>query len=418
MSYDYITAQDGWLLDGSSWVGGQVPPQTEPYASCDIQHTMGLADQDFHATRIGFHGQVATEATIVFYGIVGIFADAIEENNAHSNRPVLNYAMGHGNCVVSLEVATIELLGKAIALFDSDTGNADEIQTITIKCDTFTVNNPTNTSLGFWFNDDNSGGSPGDSRLILTVQGLTGTHCAVVTNSPVLVMPTGYNHAVTLAVNTTYTSAWNSNTTLGEVYGGALFTASGPGIVVTVNGTTRLVNGGAVMCGDQQGVVIHNGDVQVDDATTPTTLWVQASADPGTATLNGRITGTHVNAPRAKDVRYGVGSGTLHTTTLSSLRDFTNNEKKQIRKALGITGDTVATEATGELQVGNTILAAINSLDGKTAQQALRYMLSMLAGSVAGAGTATEVFYAPNGTTKRVSMAVDVNGNRTPTYDP
>ncbi len=54
------------------------------------------------------------------------------------------------------------------------------------------------------------------------------------------------------------------------------------------------------------------------------------------------------------------------------------------------------------------------TVDGKTAQQALQYIAAMVAGKLpGGAGTGTEAYVGLDGATTRVTMTIDVNGNRT-----
>jgi hypothetical protein len=65
--------------------------------------------------------------------------------------------------------------------------------------------------------------------------------------------------------------------------------------------------------------------------------------------------------------------------------------------------------------VATALLDLANGVEsGKTLRQALRAMAAVLAGDVTGAGTATEVFKAlGNAGTTRVTVPVDVDGNRT-----
>jgi len=60
-----------------------------------------------------------------------------------------------------------------------------------------------------------------------------------------------------------------------------------------------------------------------------------------------------------------------------------------------------------------------SAIDGKTPQEALQYISAILAGKVSGAGTGTETFVGLDGTTDRVVVTVDTDGNRSAVeYDP
>jgi hypothetical protein len=60
-----------------------------------------------------------------------------------------------------------------------------------------------------------------------------------------------------------------------------------------------------------------------------------------------------------------------------------------------------------------------SAIDGKTPQQAMRYIAAAAAGKITTAGEATEIFVGLDGTTSRISVVVDEDGNRSSiTYDP
>ena len=52
-------------------------------------------------------------------------------------------------------------------------------------------------------------------------------------------------------------------------------------------------------------------------------------------------------------------------------------------------------------------------IDGKTLQEAIRYVAAICAGKISGAGTGTEEFVGLDGVTRRVTVTVDNLGNRT-----
>lgn len=56
---------------------------------------------------------------------------------------------------------------------------------------------------------------------------------------------------------------------------------------------------------------------------------------------------------------------------------------------------------------------AIASVDGKTLQEATRYIAAAVAGELDGAGTGTERVFGLDGTTARVKATIDGSGNRT-----
>jgi len=82
-----------------------------------------------------------------------------------------------------------------------------------------------------------------------------------------------------------------------------------------------------------------------------------------------------------------------------------------------ITAAAIKTDAVAEIANGMWQLAG--AIDGKTPQQALRYMAAVLAGKITDAGVPTETFLGLDEVTERVQFTVDTDGNRTGvTYDP
>lgn len=57
------------------------------------------------------------------------------------------------------------------------------------------------------------------------------------------------------------------------------------------------------------------------------------------------------------------------------------------------------------------------AIEGLTAEQMMRVMLAALAGKRAGIGTATETYYGQNGTTPRITLTPDAQGNGIPTVN-
>ena|GEM_PF-6587290 len=88
-----------------------------------------------------------------------------------------------------------------------------------------------------------------------------------------------------------------------------------------------------------------------------------------------------------------------------------------ILAAVGTDG-VVLTSATMQA-IADALLDRANAIDGATPRAALRYIAAVLAGKVTGAGTGIETFYGLNGTTPRVEVTVDSDGNRSSVeYDP
>jgi len=82
---------------------------------------------------------------------------------------------------------------------------------------------------------------------------------------------------------------------------------------------------------------------------------------------------------------------------------------------------TIGRADTQETEANNleTFFAASGAIDGKTPQQAMRYIAAAVAGKLAGAGTGTETVTGLDGSTDRVTYTVNSSGNRTAvSYDP
>ncbi len=72
--------------------------------------------------------------------------------------------------------------------------------------------------------------------------------------------------------------------------------------------------------------------------------------------------------------------------------------------------------ATGHITNVDTIanVVPLPTVDGKTHQQAMQYIAAMVAGKLpSGAGSGTEAYLGLDGVTTRVTMTVDISGNRT-----
>lgn len=81
--------------------------------------------------------------------------------------------------------------------------------------------------------------------------------------------------------------------------------------------------------------------------------------------------------------------------------------------------DGVALSSATMQAIADALLDRASAIDSKTVRQSLRYIAAVLAGKVSGAGTGTETFVGLDGTTERVEVTVDEDGNRSGVeYDP
>lgn len=114
----------------------------------------------------------------------------------------------------------------------------------------------------------------------------------------------------------------------------------------------------------------------------------------------------------------GLGTpATKATVDNFTARDYTLSvlEAADVRTAVGLATANLDTQ----LATIEAVTTAINSIDGKTAQQALQYIAAICAGKVSGAGSGTETFVGLDGVTNRAAVTVDASGNRTSvSYDP
>lgn len=77
--------------------------------------------------------------------------------------------------------------------------------------------------------------------------------------------------------------------------------------------------------------------------------------------------------------------------------------------------DTIFQEATSNTATATAVWA--KAVEGLTAEQMLRVMLSALAGKRSGIGTATETYYGQDAVTPRITLTPDQNGNGLPTVN-
>jgi hypothetical protein len=152
---------------------------------------------------------------------------------------------------------------------------------------------------------------------------------------------------------------------------------------------------------------------------TVTTL-TNAPADMATATnqttiLNrlGAFTGTGVNTVLGFFKALLSKAATLPTDVGGTFDPATDSTE-----AIRDRGDSAWITAAGTSTVTTTDIENIVIETGVTLKQALQRVGAVAAGKVSGAGTGTEVFVGMDGTTTRVTVVVDEDGNRSAiTYD-
>jgi hypothetical protein len=84
--------------------------------------------------------------------------------------------------------------------------------------------------------------------------------------------------------------------------------------------------------------------------------------------------------------------------------------------------DSNDTNVSYEIYIFDALYPALDAdaiVDGKTVVQALRYLAAVACGESQGAGTGVEKYFGMDGSTERVRVTVDAQGNRTAVaYDP
>jgi hypothetical protein len=98
---------------------------------------------------------------------------------------------------------------------------------------------------------------------------------------------------------------------------------------------------------------------------------------------------------------WSVDNNPIYPATVSSLVN-----------AAVVTQNVVTGTALTAEQTANAVWS--KALEGLTAEQMMRIMLSAMAGKREGLGTATETYLAQDGLTPRITLTPDVNGNGAP----
>lgn len=140
-----------------------------------------------------------------------------------------------------------------------------------------------------------------------------------------------------------------------------------------------------------------------------------------TISKNGAAFGNpSAGATNATEISAGWYSVTLSTTDTNTIGDLI------VRGAEGTIDPaesmcqvvTTASSAPTAAQIATEVYDQAAGVETNwTVREALRVMLAVLAGPTSGMGTTTAILKNPTGATNRVTMTVDVNGNRSsPSY--
>ncbi len=117
-------------------------------------------------------------------------------------------------------------------------------------------------------------------------------------------------------------------------------------------------------------------------------------------------------------------SGLTSGVEVNFIQDYSDVEIREVSTGSGLSGaestklDEIHSQASLLTFEDSRVAAAIGAevVEGATtAAEMMRVNFSILAGKVSGAGTGTEVFYAIDGVTPRLTSTIDSGGNRTST---
>jgi hypothetical protein len=105
-----------------------------------------------------------------------------------------------------------------------------------------------------------------------------------------------------------------------------------------------------------------------------------------------------------------ISTAQVNTEVDTALADYDAPTKAELDSAIATLNNLSATDINAQML---DVLNTDTLIDGKTIVQALQIGTAILGGKVSGAGTGTEVFVGADGSTVRVTVTVDANGNRT-----
>ena len=216
-------------------------------------------------------------------------------------------------------------------------------------------------------------------------------------------------------------------------------TASGTGVIShTGTGAPQVGNttaSGAGLIGHTGTGALSTGNTTADGTGTVTSA--------GTVTGTGALTTSAVTASGAGIIAHtGTGTILVSDIVVSGAGALSHNGTGAVTvgntTSSGVGGVVGTVTGTGSLTAGATTLSGAGSVTGATtltaddlqaiwdveletgytARQMMRIMFAALAGKRSGLGTSTESYYdVATGTTVRISLTPDANGNGTPVVD-
>jgi hypothetical protein len=104
----------------------------------------------------------------------------------------------------------------------------------------------------------------------------------------------------------------------------------------------------------------------------------------------------------------GDFSATMKTSLNAATPASVTGAVGSVTAAVTVTGDFSATMKTSIA----TAVSAID-IDGYTLQNANKLMFAAMTGTTSGSGTTTNIYYAPDGLTARITGTIDASRNRT-----
>lgn len=303
------------------------------------------------------------------------------------------------------------------------------------------------------------GSEPGTWQVDTTDSSISGTGWAGIFTFQGAVAANHDTYAIAIATNGDTASFSSAVTGTGALTTGTT-TASGTGVLshtgtgaVTTGNTTASGTGvlghtgtGAPTIGNATasgaGVLGHTGTGALSTGNT-TADGTGTVTSAGTITGTGALTTSSVTASGSGVIAHtgtgailisdivvsgagvlshnGTGAVTVGNTTASGAGGVVGT----VTGTGGLTANTVTLSGTGSVTGLTTLTAAdleaiwdVELETGYTARQMMRIMFAALAGKRSGLGTSTESYYdVATGTTVRISLTPDQNGNGTPVVD-
>jgi hypothetical protein len=113
-----------------------------------------------------------------------------------------------------------------------------------------------------------------------------------------------------------------------------------------------------------------------------------------------------------------VAHGQYDFTVAEALAGFYRCNLMDGSDNLIATGIVYLEDTNTQRYVQDDMAQAMATLDGKTQQEALRYIAAMTAGKCTGAGTGTETFVGLDGSTNRVQLTIASSNRTAVSLDP